>query len=298
MITGFGGATLDTIHQISHWPGADNTAYITKSRTAIGGMTLSALTAAAKLGAKVSFAGALGDDKEGLQLIEAMTRNNIAYENCTILRAGQTPVSQVMTDPQGRRTIFHNRGIRSCDYHKELDFVNLENTELLLLDGSWIENSLHWAEAALKKSIPIVLDLSPNNLHKLRDELIELADYPVLSEVLAAKITGTEDNEKQTELLQKRFAGRIIITAGSRGVFWAENKTELKHLPAFIVKTVDTCGAGDIFHGAFAAAIHEGQELKTAIPFAMGAAALKCTGMGQENLPDRSTLLNFLNQST
>jgi sulfofructose kinase len=296
MISGFGGGTLDTIHQISHWPDADNTSYIQKSRTAAGGMTLGALIAAARLGAPVSFSGALGDDKEGRQLIDAMARNNIASSNCNILKGRQTPVSQVMIDPEGRRTIFHNRGLRNCDFHQELDTIKLESTELLLLDGSWIENTVHWAEAASEKSIPIVLDLSPNNLHRLRDDLIKISDYPVLTEVLAAKISGTENNEEQTELLHKRFGGTIIITAGSRGVFWAEYDKKIHHLPAFQVKTVDTCGAGDIFHGAFAVAIHEGQKLNNAIRFAMGTAALKCTGMGQENLPDRNTLQNFLDQ--
>lgn len=296
MISGFGGATLDTIHQISHWPDANNTSYIQKSRTAPGGMTLGALLAAARLSAPVSFCGALSDDDEGRQLIDAMTINRIASDKCNILKGRQTPVSQVMIDPEGRRTIFHNRGLRNCDFHKELDSIDLENTELLLLDGSWIENSVHWAEAASKKSIPIVLDLSPNNLHPLRDDLIKTADYPVLNEVLAAKISGTENNEEQIEFLQKQFGGTIIITAGSRGVFWAGNDTKINHLPAFLVKTIDTCGAGDIFHGAFAAAIHEGQKLDDAIRFAMGTAALKCTGLGQENLPDRNTLQNFLDQ--
>lgn len=296
MISGFGGATLDTIHQISHWPNADNTSYIQKSRTAAGGMTLGALIAAARLDAPVSYCGAIGDDKEGSQLIDAMTEYRIASTDCTILKGKQTPVSQVMTDPEGRRTIFHNRGLRNCDFHAELETIKLDNTDLLLLDGSWIENTVHWADAASDKSIPIVLDLSPNNKHPLRDYLIKIADFPVLTEVLAAKISETENNAKQTELLQKRFGGTIIITAGRRGVFWAEDDGKIHHLPAFQVKTVDTCGAGDIFHGAFAAAVHEGQKLDSAISFAMGTAALKCTGMGHEKLPDRSTLQTFLNQ--
>ena len=50
--------------------------------------------------------------------------------------------------------------------------------------------------------------------------------------------------------------------------------------PAFALHTVDTLGAGDVFHGAFALAITEGQELRQALRFASAAAALKCTRFG------------------
>jgi sulfofructose kinase len=54
----------------------------------------------------------------------------------------------------------------------------------------------------------------------------------------------------------------------------------LQETPAFPVHTVDTLGAGDDFHGAFALAIAEGQELSEALRFASAAAALKCTRFG------------------
>jgi sugar/nucleoside kinase (ribokinase family) len=50
--------------------------------------------------------------------------------------------------------------------------------------------------------------------------------------------------------------------------------------PTFPVHTVDTLGAGDIFHGAFALASSEGQELNEVLRFASAAAALKCMRFG------------------
>jgi len=46
------------------------------------------------------------------------------------------------------------------------------------------------------------------------------------------------------------------------------------------VHTVDTLGAGDIFHGAFTLAITENQDVPDALCFASAAAALKCTRFG------------------
>ena len=54
----------------------------------------------------------------------------------------------------------------------------------------------------------------------------------------------------------------------------------LRQTAAFPVHTVDTLGAGDVFHGAFAHAITEDQSIPSALRFASAAAALKCTRFG------------------
>jgi len=294
MIAGFGGATLDTIHDISHWPGIDETSYITCSRKVPGGMVLGALFAARRLGAEVSFRGALGDDEDGSIMRTMMEKRGISGLDCFILEGENTPVSQIMLDPGGHRNIFHRRGLRNRDFHQPLSLPDLEGVDFLLLDGSWIENALTWADEAARLKIPVLLDLSPNNKHRLRDELIFRADYPVLPVTLAEKITHMSDPSAQIDELHRRYGGTVVITAGSRGVFWKESSGLISHLPAFKVNVVDTNGAGDTFHGALAVFLREGMDFAEALRSAMAAAALKCTGHGQECMPDRTQVSEFL----
>ena len=54
----------------------------------------------------------------------------------------------------------------------------------------------------------------------------------------------------------------------------------LEHLPAFAVRTIDTLGAGDVFHGAFTLALAEGLIERDALRWASAAAAVKCTRFG------------------
>jgi sugar/nucleoside kinase (ribokinase family) len=64
------------------------------------------------------------------------------------------------------------------------------------------------------------------------------------------------------------------------------------------VHTVDTLGAGDVFHGAFALAITEKQDLPQALRFASAAAALKCTRFGGAYAaPQRAEVEALLSQS-
>ena len=86
-------------------------------------------------------------------------------------------------------------------------------------------------------------------------------------------------------------------TRGPRGTIWLDERGGLQETPAFPVHTVDTLGAGDVFHGAFALAITEGQELREALRFASAAAALKCTRFGGAfAAPQRAEVTALLGQ--
>ena len=106
MIGGFGGSSLDRIHYISHWPEQEETSYIKSSLTVPGGMTLNALIASSRLGAPSSYYGALGKDEEGDLLEKYMREKGVATGQSLRFPEGETPVSQIMTTPDGRRTIF------------------------------------------------------------------------------------------------------------------------------------------------------------------------------------------------
>ena len=51
----------------------------------------------------------------------------------------------------------------------------------------------------------------------------------------------------------------LAVTDGPQDVLWRDGKA-LRRSPAFPVKAVDTLGAGDVFHGAFALALAEGRD--------------------------------------
>ncbi len=84
------------------------------------------------------------------------------------------------------------------------------------------------------------------------------------------------------------------MTNGGGGVFF-RHESEIRHEPAFAVDAVDTLGAGDTWHGAFALALAEGQSEREAVRFASAAAAIKCTRFGARNgAPSRAEVNAFL----
>ena len=91
---------------------------------------------------------------------------------------------------------------------------------------------------------------------------------------------GVADDGEALKKIAKLTPSFLAGTRGPKGTIWLDEQGDLQETPAFPVHTVDTLGAGDVFHGAFALAITEKQELRQALRFASAAAALKCTRHG------------------
>ena len=117
------------------------------------------------------------------------------------------------------------------------------------------------------------------------------------SEALQAT-AGIPDDGEALKKIAKLTPSFLAGTRGAQGSLWLDEDQNLQQTPAFPVHTVDTLGAGDVFHGAFALGITEGQDVPTALRFASAAAALKCTRFGGAfAAPQRAEVTELLSQS-
>ena len=83
------------------------------------------------------------------------------------------------------------------------------------------------------------------------------------------------------------------VTAGEKGVYWIENGIIFNCKPPKI-KVVETNCAGDVFHGAFAAFIHQKYSVMKSMKLATATASLKCTKKGGINsIPSYLSVKNF-----
>jgi ribokinase len=118
-------------------------------------------------------------------------------------------------------------------------------------------------------------------------------DYFVPNESEAETITGMpvkniDDAKKCAEKLLSYGIRRVIITLGANGSLLA-GKEGVEHLPAFLVKSIDSTGAGDAFIGSFAVFLGEGLHEREAVRRANLYAGLSTTGVGtQKSFYDRA----------
>jgi sulfofructose kinase len=189
-----------------------------------------------------------------------------------------TPISNIMIDPSGERTIVTFRD-------PELWKVDLPDADELLEDCSAILTENRCAEfctelcvEARRRGIPVIVDV--DRTMSLREGLLTASSHLVFSSEALQSTAGVADDAEALKKIAKLTPSFLAGTQGAQGTLWLDEGQTLRQTPAFPVHTVDTLGAGDVFHGAFALAITENQNLPGALRFASAAAALKCTRFG------------------
>ena len=174
-----------------------------------------------------------------------------------------------------------------------VDFTNIE-PRVILFDGHEPNISMSLVKEARERDIKTVLDAG--SMHLGTKELISRVDYLVCSEIFATDFTGETDEKRAVEKLYE-YSGNVVITLGKRGLVW-KCKSGEGALPAFTVDVVDTTGAGDVFHGAFAACIAAGKKWDYTLKFSSAAAALCCTKMSARGgIPNKEEVIALLNKA-
>jgi sulfofructose kinase len=125
--------------------------------------------------------------------------------------------------------------------------------------------------------------------------LLALADHVVFSAAALERMSGHADPVHALRWVRSRVRGPYVgVTIGARGYLWLEGET-LHATPGHAVEVVDTLGAGDVFHGAYALAIAERRSVIEAARFANAAAAIKCTRTsGRRGIPLRAEVEAWL----
>lgn len=272
-----GHAAWDITMAVAHHPGPDEKSSAECLLCNGGGPAANAAVAVARLGGSSAFAGYLGNDIYGqLHLGELQTED---VDTTHVVRDNHAmPVSVILVKPDGTRTVVNHKQDTPWLTLDQLDLTGLQS-RAILFDGHEPLISLPLAERAREKNIPMILDAG--SAHRGTRELAPLVDYLVASEKFALDYTGENGVGAALEALAD-VTPNAIITLGKDGLVWAQDETR-GELAAFDIPAVDSTGAGDTFHGAFALGVAQGRAWHDLLSFASAAAALCCTKLGARN---------------
>ena len=284
---------FDLVFTVDHHPYPDDKCFASSLLSCGGGPAANAAVTAARLGYTSAFAGYLGNDMYGEKHMHEFGQEGVITD--LIIRGDKpTPLSAVLVKPDGTRTIVNYGG--NMDY-LEADAVDFTrcNPKVILFDGHQPHISSRLAEYAKKQSIPLVLDAG--SLNAGTRTLSPVVDYLVASGKFARQFTSLTDELSALKRLSD-VAPSVVITLGDKGLVWQSKKTAGR-LEAFSVDAVDTTGAGDTFHGAFAAGVSAGLPWEELLRYAGAAGALCCTKYGaRTGIPTKQELKNFLERTT
>ena len=272
-----GLSALDLIWQVEKpFAGGSEKIRASEYATTGGGMAANAAVAVARLGGRPAFWGRAGDDPAGHEMREALSREGIDVNHFRLFPGGRSSVSGVIVDHRGERQIVNFRG--RCP--AEADWLPLDqvaHSAAVLADPRWVEGAVALFSRARLSAIPSILDADMAE-RDVFEQLLPLTDHAIFSEPALKNFAGTANDAALKSIT--RFHCRVVaVTRGQDGVSFIANG-RLHHRPAFAIDAIDTTGAGDVFHGAYAFAIGGGLGVTEAMSFASAAAALKCTRAG------------------
>lgn len=245
-----------------------------------GGQAATAAACIATLGGDVAFVGRIGDDVYGHNIAEAFRQAgvDISWGLEVVAGARSQFAFCVAEHGTGRRAIFWLPPTTGQMDPDRLPWERFQQARVVLVDGHHCRAAARIAEWCRGRSIPVVADLE--RPREGLDRVLELADFPILPQDFAIAYTAATDAEEACRRLNERARGTVIVTMGVSGSVMYDGR-RFHHQPAFQVEpVVDTTGAGDVYHGAFAYAISLQMSATDAMRFASAAAALSCRGLG------------------
>ncbi len=291
-IAGLGFCGLDYLCILNHIP-VDEKVEIMHHMVQGGGPAATAIVTAARLGAVTAFIGAVGDDDRGTAIINGLKLENVDTGHIQVKQGKESPAAYCWIEKEsGKRSIAWTKGTSLPLDPDCVDQDFIASLKLLHLDGHNMEAAIKAARIAKVNDVMISLDAG--TMLPDIDILVELADICIASESFAYKFTSENDPEKAAEKIFKTGCLVAAVTCGKEGVFAVTPKGSIKN-KAFHVPVVDTTGAGDVFHGAFAYAFIQGWEMDRVLKFASAAAAIKCMKFGgRTGIPSGDEVLEFL----
>ena len=296
-IVGIGACVFDTLYNIPTYPTEDTKMRAEGSKAAGGGPVATGLVAAQKLGIPTSYIGNLSSDNGGVFLKEDFEKYGVATDLVEI-KEGYRSFASVLwlcADTATRTCVFDKGNLPPLVLNERRKKAIAE-AELLMVDGNELDAAVEAAKIAKANGTKVLYDCG--GLYPNVERLLALTDIMIPSEEFALGHTGCKNAEDAARELFARYAPEVVvITQGKRGGILFDGKVVTPY-PIYPARVVDSNGSGDVFHGAFAAAVVMGYGYEACCHFSSAVSAIKCTGIGaRESVPNFDTVKRYMEEN-
>ena len=296
-IVGIGANVFDTLYNIPTYPTEDTKMRATASKTAGGGPVATGLVAAQKLGEDTAYIGVLSDDNGGKFLKEDFIKYGVDTDFIEV-KSGYRSFASVLwlcADSTSRTCVFDKGDLPPLKLNVAQKQA-VKDAEILMVDGNEMDAAVEAAKIARENGTKVLYDCG--GLYDGVEKLLALTDIMIPSEEFSLGHTGCATVEEAAKKLYETYNPEVVvITQGKKGGIIYDGKDIIAY-PIYPAKVVDSNGSGDVFHGAFAAAVAKGYDYLKCCHFSSAVSGIKCMGVGaRESVPDFETTKNYLKEN-
>lgn len=292
-----GSINMDIILNMKKVPDVGENVLGTDYGYACGGKGANQATGLARLGAQTKMIGKVADDANGRKLIENLNKNSID-SSCVKTDGLQTGMAAIIVDGEGRNRIIVYEGANAeIDPKEAADCID-ENIDVLLVQFETTEDVVvECVNKAIAQNITTVIDCGPAknfNLERMQGATI-ISPNENETQALSGIFPADEKSilEASKIIMQRSKAKYVVLKLGSRGcsVWDGEN---LKIIPPYKSKVVDTTAAGDSFTAALALEYKKSGDIYSACDMGNKAGSIAVSRMGAESsMATVEDLVNF-----
>jgi sugar/nucleoside kinase (ribokinase family) len=292
-LLGVGQCSIDHVCTVEGLPRLGGKAAMLAYEVLPGGQVATAMVAAARLGLRAAYAGAVGSDAAARIALAPLEAAGVDLESVRAVPGAATRLAVILVDrASGERTVLGHRDPRLRLEPGALPEARIRAARCLLVDADDVEASRAAAAQARRAGIPVIADL--DTADAAAAALLPSVDFPLVSRSFAETFGLDGTVRGGLDRLVRGGARVAVATLGEGGCLAREGDREIPG-PGFAVAPRDTTGAGDVFHAAFAAGWLDGLRDAALLRFANAAAALSCRALGaQGGLPARAEVEAFL----
>jgi sulfofructose kinase len=201
----------------------------------------------------------------------------------------------VVVGDDGDRTIFNRTDPALWASATPPSEEELLGSDAVLVDVRWPAGALAAVRAAGRLGIPSVVDCDLTD-DPVSETLLRAATHVVFSQPAFERFRPFS-SASAVQAMATDLGGVVAATKGGDGVVWSDGGPA-HHTPAFRIDALDTLGAGDVFHGAYALGVAEGRPLADIVEWASAVAAVKCARAGGRiAFPTRDEVDQFLGRT-
>lgn len=270
-----GSVNVDLVATVPSLPAAGQTVSGGTFARHGGGKGANQAVAAARWGARVRFAGRVGDDEFGRFAIAGIAAEDVDVSAIVRSTGAPTGVALIVVDAAGENQIAvasgANDDVRAAWVHNALaGLAPLRERACVLNLEIPDDGVLEAARAARAAGMALVVNPAP--ARPLPDALLDLAPLLVPNAGEARTLTGETDPIDAARALHARTHAPVAVTLGAAGALLVDG-TDAREITAPPVRAVDTTGAGDTLCGVLAAELAGGVPTADALGRAVGAAS-------------------------
>jgi ribokinase len=282
-----GSLNIDLVAYTARVPNAGETVIGDRFQMGFGGKGANQAVMAARLGARVSMVGALGDD-----VYAGMTADNLIGQGVDAAHvarvAGSSGVAPIWVEPDGTNRIIVVPGANDAvDPEAAADAIRSMDGVDVVIGQLEIPQRVTAAAFKAARDLGVVTILNPAPAAPLDPELVAASTWLIPNETEFGILAGVDRLDPEDDRAIVAYAGgvtpRLLLTLGARGAALATPAGAVQRVAATPVTPVDTTGAGDAFVGAFAVGLAAGLDEVAAVRLGIACASDSVTRTGTQS---------------